>query len=387
MSAANTSWQLAFLIPSANRTAINNARYRCGNTTALKEWSNATSILYFTPKNAVYTILDRVIINNSILKTNSALNITIVSDNATNCTFNYDAAGEQSALMTQSNRGFWTNASVLGWSDTAFGLWDNITYNCSDSAGNYSGSGMYFFKLDTTNPAFPAAPVFSSISNETTGGNYFTVYINTTDANPSYCGVGLYYGSGTIRNISREISFNTSVTNTNCSVNVTPSDIVEDGYAEVVPFMKDNAGNEVINATNQSYIFYRLKKGWNVLVGYENKTLAQIAALFTNVTYISVWDNVNKSFYTYTVGGATYSGIASNMSSQYGLGAVYVYVNDNVVAMTRYYAPPTSWLSGILYENSSSSLTPWNMVGVTKQLTNLNDNGKRVRKLFQYSDK
>jgi hypothetical protein len=373
MSAANTSWQLAFNIPSADRTSTQNVTFKCGNTTALKEWYNTTNgFLFFTPKNAKYTILDRVIINNSILKTKSALNITIVSDNATNCTFNYNNAGEQAALMTQSNRGFWTNAStIVAWSETAFGTWSNITYNCTDSAGNYSGSGMYFFKLDTAAPTFPATPVFSSIGNKTTGGNYITLTINSTDANPSYCGASLYWSDGTRTNVSTEVSFNLSTTNANCSLNVTPSDITNDGYVEVVPFMKDNAGNENTSTTNQSYIFYRLKTGWNVITGYENKTLTQIAGEFTNVTYVSVWDNLNKVFVTFTVGGATNSGIGSNITSNYSAGAAYIYVNANVNVMRRYYAPPAAWLNISLFSNNTTN-TPWNLVGITKQLTDLN---------------
>jgi len=338
--------------------------------------SATAGFLYFTPKNyAGYSILDRVIINNSILNAIPVLNITVVSENATNCTFNYDAAGEQSALMSQSpDRGFWTNASALSWTDTTFDTWDNITYNCTDSAGNYSGSGLLFFKLDTAAPTFPATPTFSSISNKSTGGNYLTVTINTTDANPSYCGLSLYYGSGTRRNISSEVSFNSTLNNALCYVNVTPSDIVEDGYVEIVPFVKDNAGNENTSTTNQSYIVYRLKTGWNIITGYQNKTLSQIAAEFTNVTYVSVFDNRGnmKNFTTFTVGGATNANTGANFSSDYSSGAAYVYVNSDVVSIRRYYSPPSSWQSVNLYHNTSASKPTWNLIGVTAQLTNLN---------------
>ena len=376
MSAANTSWQLNFNIPAANRTAINNARYRCGNTTPLKEWSNATSILYFWINDNTYTIQDLVVVNNSILSGIPKLNISMNNEkNATNCTFNYNAAGEQSALMGQSpNRRFWSNASALSWSDSSYGAQHNISYNCTDSAGNYSGSGLYFFKLDTAAPTFPATPVFSSIGNKSTGGNYITITANTTDANAGYCGASLYYGSDIRRNVSREVSFNSSANNANCTVNITPSDIAEDGYVEITPFVKDVAGNENVSSTNQSYIIYRLKTGWNVVTGYENKTLSQIAAEFTNVTYVSVFDNqpTMKNFTTFTVGGSTNSGVGSNHSANYSYGAAYVYVNADVVSMRRYYALPSAWTNATLWTNSTVGKPTWNLVGVTKQLTNLN---------------
>ncbi len=373
-TAVNTSWNYSWVTPAASRNGDwQNMRFKCGNTTALKVWSNAT-LLYYKLKDADYTILDRVIANNSIFSYIPALNITIVSDSATNCTFDINATGAQSSLMAQSpNRGFWSNYSENVWADTAFGESHNITYNCTDSAGNYSSSASHiYFKIDTVIPIF-SAPAFGSIGNYSTSGNIIPVWFNITDENPSHCGLSLFYGSGNRRNISSEVSYSIAANTYNCSINVTPSDIVEDGYVEVTPLTRDAAGNENTTA-NQSYIIYRLKTGWNTVTFYENKTLAQIAGMFPNVVYISVFDNRDnmKNFSTYTVGGSTNSGLISNLSSNYGYGAVYVYVSADTVIMSRYYAPPTAWLTLNLSSNSTSGKTAWNLVGVTKQLTDLN---------------
>jgi hypothetical protein len=229
---------------------------------------------------------------------------------------------------------------------------------------------MYFFKLDTTVPTF-TAPTFT-LANKSTGGNYLNITANITDQNPGGCKASLYYTSGTIRNTtSSDVSYNASLNNTVCMVNITPADIVEDGKADVAMYSKDLAGNENISA-NQTYIFYRLKTGWNLITGYENKTVAQIAGEFTNVTYVSLWDNNEKVFWTYTTGGSTNSTMGVNFSSNLSAGAEWVYVNADVVSMRRYYAVPTTWQNVSLFYNTSANLTTWNLIGVTKYLTDLN---------------
>jgi len=248
--------------------------------------------------------------------------------------------------------------------DSGFGLYHNWTVY-----ENGTVAGFGYFKVDSTVPTFPATPSFT-LGNKSTGGNYINVTANISDVNPGGCYVTLYWGDGTNTNVSSEISYNMSIQNGVCMANVTPSDITKDGYAEVAMGSKDQAGNSAIE-TNQSYIFYRLKTGWNTITGYENKTLSQIAAEFTNITYVSVWDNANKVFATFTVGGSTNSGIGANFSSNYSSGAAFIYVNADVVAMRRYYAPPAAWLNASLYTNNTTN-TPWNLIGVTKQLTDLN---------------
>jgi hypothetical protein len=249
--------------------------------------------------------------------------------------------------------------------DSGFGLYHNWTIY-----ENGTAAGFGYFKVDSTIPTFNSAPGYA-LGNKSTGGNYLNVSVNISDINPSGCKASLYWGDSTITNASSEVSYNASAQNDFWFVNVTPSDITKDGYAEVVVTAKDQAGNENITPTNGTYIFYRLKAGWNVITGYENKTLTQIAAEFTNVTYVSVWDNINKAFATFTTGGSTNANIGANFSSNHSSGAVFVYVNADVVSMRRYYAVPTAWQNITLFSNNTTN-TPWNLIGVIKQLTNLN---------------
>lgn len=378
-SATNKTWNYtSWVVPdSALNDDWQNLRYKCGNTSAIGNWSNtsATANLHmFRIKEATYTIIDRVIVNNSILSAAPTLNITIVSDNATNCSYNYNNGGFSRILTNMtlsSSREYWSNPVALSWSDSAFGVWHNITYRCQDSCGNTSNSGIYFFKLDTVKPQFVGTPTFN-LYNKTSGGNYLSLTFNISDKVPSACRIRLYFEEGTVVNISEEISYSTSLENSNCTINVTPSEITQDGFAWVVPAAQDGAGNENISETNQTWIFYRLKTGWNLVTGYENKTLGEIAGEFTNVTYVSVWDNLNKLFSTHTVGGSTNKNIAANYSSKYGAGAAYIYVAADLSSMRKHYDIGTTWLNTTLYVNSSADKTTWNIVGVPKQITDLN---------------
>lgn len=369
ISAANISWKYDSWYPRQNG-AWRDIRYKCGNTT--KYWSNDTvGVHRYRLKDASYTILEKVIVNNSILNAiPGALNITMASnENATNCTFFYNNV--QADMSQSPTREFWSNTSELGWSDSAFGTYHNISYNCTDSCDNRTASGVYRFKLDTAVPTFPGTPTFTLV-NHSSGGNKLLLTFNVSDKNPLSCQVRLVYSDGTIINASGEVDYNASIENYNCSFNVTPSDISKDGYVDVTPTALDDAGNRNTSPTTQSWIMYRLKTGWNLVTSYENKTLAGITAEFKNVSYVSVWDNINKSFSTFTTGSATNANIRANFTSKYSAGASYIYVAADVTSMRRYYTPPTTWLNTTLYYNSSAERTSWNIVAITKMILDAN---------------
>ena len=266
--------------------------------------------------------------------------------------------------------------------DTLTHYWNSTTLEIDAGYGLVHNWTLYenatlqwvgFFDVDSTAPTIAGTPTFA-LGNKTTGGNYLNVTFNITDINPSQCRVRLYYQDGTIINMSGEISYNSTPQWAYCYANVTPSEINKDGYVEVVPATKDEAGNEAISTTNQSWIVYRLKTGWNFITGFENKTLSQIAGEFTNVTYVSVWDNTGtmKNFTTFTLGGSTNANVRSNLTSIYGYGSAYIYVSTDIVSMRRYYTPITSWLNATLFRNTTTGKTSWNQIGVTKRTTDLN---------------
>lgn len=385
LSANNRSFNYTwFTPPEAFSGKWQNVTFRCGNGT-LKSWYNTSSnesfLMYRLNNDTPLSIGDIGIVNSSIITGTPILNISIAGAvfNATNCTYNFNATGEQSGLMAQSpNRQFWSNASGITSGDTPYSVWTNITYNCTNSVGNYSTGAVKYFQIDTTKPSILPSLMYAPIGNASgsTFGNYLTVYFNISDQHPNYCGLSLYFeDDGYIKNVSSQSVYNASETMSNCTVNVTAADIDRDGYVDVVPFAKDNAGNEnTTGSNNQSYVFFRLKEGWNIITGYENKTLTQIAMEFPNVTYVSVFDNAPdaKNFTTFTVGGTTNANIPSNHSSNKSYGAALVYVNDDVNIIRRHYSVPVEWQNVTLYSNTSVNKTKWNLVGVTSQLTNVN---------------
>lgn len=255
--------------------------------------------------------------------------------------------------------------------DSAYGKWHNFTLY-EDAVSQ----GIYFFKVDSTAPTIHATPSYT-LGNYTSGGNVLNVTFNITDENPSSCYLELHYDDGTITNItgdSDDVTYS-AANSAYCYFNLTPDDIEQDGYVEVKPSAKDAAGNENSAVYNQSYIIYRLKTGWNLVTGYENKTLSEIADEFEKVTYVSAFNNDGgyKNFTTYTVGGSTNENVTANFSSNYSSGAAYIYVSEDIVSMRRYYTPLTSWTNASLYVNDSASKTPWNIIGITEYLTDMNE--------------
>jgi hypothetical protein len=273
--------------------------------------------------------------------------------------------------MANDSTSHFFNQTVLQI-DSGWGLYHNWTiWESVNTATNITNTYRGFFKVDSAVPTFNV-PQYAAIGNKTTGGNFINGTVNISDLNPSGCQAALYWSDGTWTNFSTEVVYNTSVNNSRCEVNVTPADIIKDGKADFLIRAKDQAGNINVTPTNQSYVFYRLKAGWNLVTGYENKTVTQIAAEFTNVTYVSLWDNNKKVFWTYTVGGATNASMGANFSSNLSAGAAYVYVNADVVSMRRWYAVPATWQNVSLFHNTSANLTTWNLIGVTKYITDLN---------------
>jgi len=285
----------------------------------------------------------------------------------------YDANGTEFGNITYNNDtlSHFYNDTILPH-DSGFGLWHNYTLY-EDAVSQ----GTFLFKVDSTAPAInsTSATTAYTLGNYTSGGNYLNVTFGISDVNPSNCYAELHYGDGSILNVTNELTYNTSTEHGVCYLNITPDDITKDGYVEVYPSMKDAAGNVDASVLNQSYIFYRLKAGWNPITGYENKTLSEIANEFEHITYVSAFDNRGgyKNFTTFTVGGSTNENITINHSSSYGYGAVYIYVTEDVVSMRRYYAPPSSWTNVTLYTNTSASKTNWNMIGIIDYLTDWND--------------
>jgi len=370
--------------------------YRCGNVTGFKSYSNFTdSVLYYKLSNAVLAPLNRAFLNNSIIARNEALNVTTGSLNASNCTYQLDGGVgrvwlNQTGLMTRTGGWqWWTNTSEMALSNTTFGTnpgtYHNITFNCSNSIGTWYSSDTIFFKVDAIQPTILYSGMAYTLGNATTGGNYLNVTFNITDNNPSRCYLKLRWGSdNSFKNVSSWLTYDptqyiTSSTNNTangvCKVSILPTDVTKDGYVEVVPSAQDEAGNG--NSTtlwNQSYIFYRMKTGWNLVAGFENKSLTAIGNEFKNVTYVSVWDNLAnmKNFTTWTFGGSTNGATIVNFSTTQGSGGTYIYVSADIVSIRRYYDMPVGWSNVSLYSNTSVGKTTWNMVAINRNITNIN---------------
>jgi hypothetical protein len=390
-SYANTTWINAssYTFFDNNPGSWNNFTFWCNNGTNNMTYTNSSTLKYKMFSSTSYTISNWIINNYSGYASMPLLNIT-TSRSVKECYMlndTFSTIGMKNLTVHNHTDGstesqFWGNASsLINIPSSLFGDYHNITFWCTDAYGNKtwlntSKTNLVNYFLDKAKSTFPGNLSWS-LGNYT-GGNYVQLWFNISDNNPSKCWAGLhYYKDNTIKNTTGTASYDTSLSVgttglANCSINITPSDITKDGYVEIFGYAMDAVGNQNKTDTNRSYIVYRMKTGWNMVTGFENKTLNQIAGEFTNVSYVSVWDELNKTFTTFTVGGATNSGILANFSSVYGAGATYIYVTEDIVSMRRYYAIPTTWANVTLYANATTGKTSWNMVGINRNITNLN---------------
>lgn len=392
----NTSWTnetfLDFAVSNgeANRWFVT----RCENATDNnKYWSNtsaAPNTGFFTINEfADYSVANVSVINitankfsnDTVYSSMPGVNITLNRTAATcywiNDTNTAEGRGGWQALTNNSGSRLYhgnSSASAIPGNNSQWGTYYNTSYYCTDAYGNKSWSnstgynvtsgainstsGWLFWKYDTISPQFSSDSW--TISNATSGGNYVNLTFNVTDNTTASCGAFVIFQDLSETQITGG-SINTSVQNGFCFVNITHGNMTVQGNMTIYAYAIDGASTAANSSTTREFIMYNLKAdSWNMITLYQNMTLQQIGGLYTNITYVSIWNNPigYKNFTTYTVGSATNALITINGT----VNATYLYVDDDIKIVKRYQSGGNLWL-----QNTTSVHSPgWNIVGLDR---------------------
>jgi len=285
------------------------------------------------------------------------LNISVSPDNnASVCSYDFGFTNNTVTTafvtnMTNSTSNSFHNASAVGIpDDSALNGWHNVTFRC------YNGSDWYnetvLFGLDSTNPSIDN--INYNISNQTSGGHSVNYTFNVTDRHTRMCGVRIYDPWGEMTNVTGTLLDGSNVEDGRCDVDISSSEFSFNGNYTLEPWAQDYLDLNG-TGTNLSVNVYKLAVGWNHVSISDNVTLSSIANNMTNVSYVSVYDNLYKNYTTFTTGSSTNANFRTNSTN-----ATYIYVSENVT-MIRVYHTDNFCRNMSLYKTSTSG---WNQMGV-----------------------
>ncbi len=99
-----------------------------------------------------------------------------------------------------------------------------------------------------------------------------------------------------------------------CEYNLTANDITNDGYFVVGVVIEDTMGNSLTGTNQTNFTSVKMYAGWTALQMDRNMTMKNFSAMNDGITRLSIYDNTDKAFTTYTVGLSTNADIVLNDS-------------------------------------------------------------------------
>ena len=321
-------------------------------------------------------------VNPSVNLTNYTTNELVLnvstSNAASKCValigYNNGTADESWLMTNGTSNTTWVNASTFNPnSDSHFNDYLNLTYRCENgTAGIYWNSSVWYFGFDSTSPVIDGETY--SYSN-TTDGNQIVFTFNVTDNNTDNCAVRIINPTGSVEK-TVDGTMLERAEDARCNVTLSPSDFLYNGNYSLEAWAEDEQDNTGVTTSNESIMIYKMKTGWNLITIYENKTLAEIASMVENISYVSSWDNLAKSYTTFTVGSSTNGAHTANATN-----ATYVYANEDLTLMRDYDPVDSKWQNVTLYKTSTSG---WNQMGVMNRMTLNNTLYNSTGSIFKY---
>lgn len=276
---------------------------------------------------------------------------------------------------------YWTNNSEMSNEiqlDTAVGgTGYNITYMCADTFNtrtwtNASASVPYStIYLDNVIPRVWLEN-YTTDRNYTSGGQYINITFNTTDVSALDCNIRGLYQEGLSPSMytwsTNKKSTTADATRQTWFINITPADVIYSGKYILQPYCTDAAGNANISSTNKTVVLTRLYTGWNPVSIPYNYTLAQIAGLAPNISYVSIFSNFAgfKNYTTYTAGSSTNALLEVNQTN-----GTYIYVTQNTVLMMNFSDLGQGWMNMTLWGNTSTA-SGWNYIALPNSTAGIN---------------
>jgi len=332
---------------------------------------SAIALVFAVP----YTITPENPINGSSLSSstvwfNFTTNDTLISSSG-GCYLKFPSTNTTNQTMTNdtTTHCYWSRAVP----DSAYGEWHNVTFYVNDTLGigNISSSSVVYFKVDTIDPSISWWN-FTQTNDSSAG--YIEVKFNVTDNNTQVCGVFIQQEDGT--QTWKAGTLSASAQSRNCTVNITSSDITQDGDFIIYHWANDTAGNSANATTTETGVLTSLKSGkWNLVTftgDQGNTTSGGINTLAPDIlnnlpgcTHISRWNN-NYGWKNYTTYAISTPSVNNDTLIQLG-NATWIYCSSDDYYFRKNYLSSIQGTADeniTLYVNASAADTKWNLVGL-----------------------
>lgn len=250
---------------------------------------------------------------------NDRMNLTLMFNGTANSTFNI---GNFTAV----------NVTIEGLSTGTY----TYFWRAHDNATNLYDSDTRTLYIDSTKPTV----TFNRNVNITDGTHLFpSVRYTAVDfTNISSCFARVYNPGGETLlspffGTHNQTGNQTALKNVICEVNLTPSasSVNYDGVITAEFGSNDTQGNSnaQFNLTNLTYV--RLYTGWNMIQADRNVSALVVSGYSSKITHVSMWNNSERRFITYTVGTPT-----NENATFFDGDGMFVRVSENILMVRNW---------------------------------------------------
>ncbi len=335
-------------------------------------------VYFYNNSNAIWVL----VYSNNTNSSGKPVNVTVTINNSDESTFanvslpfqirinvsNNETFGNDSSKFYEGTSRFFFNrcvGNITGrhcfYNVTAILDKKNIQYNVTvnDSSANIGTTSTRFVSIDTT------APVAPIVYNWTFTDSAASIKMTTNDTSPDTAKVKVYDRDNVIKaTIDLTIVSSESVVNgdNNFSGTLLDSNIITEGSFTLEFNITDVLNNS--NTNNMTGIFTRLYDGWN-LIGFSGanasgtpKEVHELCADLANCTQVSVFNNTNKTFKTFST---TTPSVNNDSRLHIGKG-VHIFIDTSSYLISKDERP----VPGETGEFVELLTQGWNTIGLIK---------------------
>jgi len=266
------------------------------------------------------------------------------------------------------------NATITGFNASVARVDYNYSIYLVNETGQLSNTGVaYFVIYDGLNPSFYFAPGYSTFQQYNTSSMAgMNISFTTVERNNDTAAVRIYQENGAMSTKFATLTKG-NLTDHNYTVNITSSDLSQDGDVIVEFWANDSSVRSAVHSTNLSMSNTFLKAGWNMITKTDpNETTYSLCEKIPYCTHVSVVDNSmsNKNFTNYA--RATVS-VNNNTDVTFG-NSTFVYVSSDVMYLRDFNltdsdALGTENITLFPYNQTGGNYSGWNAFGLYRDRT------------------
>jgi hypothetical protein len=252
--------------------------------------------------------------------------------------------------MKSSNNLTWTNSTAFTTIiDSNFGLTHNLTFDCNDSTGSYSGE-VQQFQVATSTPS-----IFWY--NLSISAQQINLSVNSTTT-PICTGIMFNASNVNVSSVTGTAIFGNATINSICNFAINSGQMGSEGLFNLQSLITDSLLNAPTAQLNSSMIYKILIAGWNPIT-YSGNTInsSTLCNQISGCTQISQINNTLGNYTTYSISTPSINNASSVLNGEgllvYESTQTDFFENDMLSSAT----------------NNVSLTTGWNLIGLTQSTT------------------